>query len=258
MAIPRRNWSRAETLVAFNIYCRTPFGKLHARNPEIIGVASALGRTSNAVAMKCCNVASLDAELQDRGIVGLSKTSKLDEEVWHEFENDPESVAFEAEIAYSDAMQQQPRLTEEVEWEDVRGLDKAVVTKVRVNQHFFRSIVLSGYQSRCAICELPFPSLLVAAHIVPWSVDKSQRMNPRNGICLCAIHDRSFDKGLMFINRDYTIELHADILLASDIPSVQANFIRYQGSTVAMPDRWYPDPDLLDLHIQLVTNSSSL
>ena len=27
-------WTRDETLVAFNLYCRTPFGRLHAGDPE--------------------------------------------------------------------------------------------------------------------------------------------------------------------------------------------------------------------------------
>jgi putative restriction endonuclease len=253
--MPRRTWTRAETLVAFNLYCRTPFGKLHARNPEIIEVANALGRTPGAVAMKCCNLAALDVALSERGISGLSKTSRLDEAIWQDFERDPETIAFEAEVAYADAMQRDLRSTEQVEWEDVRGLDKTVVTKVRVNQHFFRSVVLSGYQSCCAICALPFPSLLVAAHIVPWSVDKSQRMNPRNGICLCAIHDRSFDKGLIFINCDYTISLHSDVALVSDLPSVEANFTRFQGCTLRLPDRWRPDPELLERHLQLVAKA---
>ncbi len=240
--MPRRNWTRDETLVAFNLYCRTPFGRLHARNPEIIEVATALGRTPGAVAMKCCNLAALDSTLQSRGISGLSKTSRLDEEMWEEFERDPESIAFEAEQAYSSAMRQELRSTDVVEWEDVRGLDKVVVTKVRVNQHFFRSVVLAGYQSRCAICALPFPSLLVAAHIVPWSVDKSLRMNPRNGICLCTIHERSFDKGLLFINRDYTIALHADVKAMSAVASVEANFSRFVGCSLTLPDRWHPTP----------------
>ncbi|MBI2478366.1 MAG: HNH endonuclease [Planctomycetia bacterium] len=251
--MPRRNWSREETLVAFNVYCRTPFGKLHARNPEIIEVATAIGRTPGAVAMKCCNLASLDSALQARGISGLSKASGQDAEVWNEFELDPESIAFEAEQAFSNAMRQELRSTDVVEWEDVRGLDKAVVTKVRVNQHFFRSVVLAGYQSRCAVCALPFPSLLVAAHIVPWSVDKSLRMNPRNGICLCSLHERSFDKGLLLINRDYTIALHAEVSSKSDIESVAANFSRFLGRKLTLPDRWHPDPELLERHIQLVT-----
>jgi len=68
-------WTRAETLVAFNVYCRTPFGRLHARNPEIVEVAKALGRTPDSLAMKCCNLAAFDSALQERGIKGLSKAS---------------------------------------------------------------------------------------------------------------------------------------------------------------------------------------
>ena len=74
--MPRLAWTRDETLVAFNLYCRTPFGKLHARNPEIIEVAASLGRTPNALAMKCCNLAAFDEALQMREIKGLSKASK--------------------------------------------------------------------------------------------------------------------------------------------------------------------------------------
>src|SRR5665647_2819139 len=58
---------------------------------------------------------------------------------------------------------------------------------------FFRSLILSVYNEQCAICNMPVRRLLVASHIVPWSVDPSQRMNPRNGICLCSLHDRAFD-----------------------------------------------------------------
>ena len=46
--------------MAFRLYCRTPFGKLHQHNPEIVALARALGRTASAVGMKACNFASLD------------------------------------------------------------------------------------------------------------------------------------------------------------------------------------------------------
>ena len=39
----RRNWSRDELLAAFNLYCRTPFGRLHRGNPDIIALAGRLG-----------------------------------------------------------------------------------------------------------------------------------------------------------------------------------------------------------------------
>ena len=37
----RRTWSRDETLVALNIYCRNSFGRLHGRNPEIVETTDA-------------------------------------------------------------------------------------------------------------------------------------------------------------------------------------------------------------------------
>jgi putative restriction endonuclease len=139
-----------------------------------------------------------------------------------------------------------------VEWEHVQGLDAEVVRRVRVNQHFFRSIVLAGYQSRCAICALPFTSLLVASHIVPWSIDKKLRMNPQNGLCLCAIHDRAFDCGLLIITCDYKIEFHPDIVAAANVDSVKTLFLQFAGKSIHLPDRWPPDPILLERQRQLM------
>lgn len=251
----RRLWTRDETLVALNIYCRTPFGKLHARNPEIIQAANALSRTPNALAMKCCNLAAFDESLQARGIRGLRKSSELDEQIWHEFEAQPERTAFEAEEAYAGLMHQPMRTSDEVEWEDVVGLDKVSVTKVRVNQHFFRALILSGYQSQCAVCELPFVSLLVASHIVPWSIDNTLRMNPRNGICLCTLHDKAFDKGLIHFSRDYVISLHPTVATESHAPAVVANFTRFAGQSLQLPDRWHPDPAFLERHSQILATT---
>jgi len=248
----RRAWTRDETLVAFNVYCRLPFGRLHARNPVIIEVAQALRRTASAVAMKCCNLAAFDRSLQERGVSGLKKASRLDGTIWQQFEEDPEGVAFEAEQAYARLLSRDLRFIEDVQWQDVRGLDTTALTKVRVNQHFFRSIVLSGYRERCAVCELPVPPLLVAAHIVPWSVDPSLRMNPRNGMCLCALHDRAFDTGLMIVAPDYTISVHSRIRAAGNIRSVEANFLQFVGELLTLPDRWHPDPDLLTRRAALI------
>ncbi len=247
-------WTRNETLVAFNIYCRTPFGRLHARNPEIVEVANALSRTPNALAMKCCNLAAFDDALKSRGIKGLSKTSRQDQEVWDEFNREPEDIAFEAEEAYSRLLNCQFRSKPEVRWEDVAGLDRSAMTKVRVNQHFFRSIVLAGYRSECAVCELPLAALLVASHIVPWSVDKTLRMNPQNGICLCAIHDRAFDKGIMRIGTDFRVSIHQKVLQLAASSAVTDYLVRFEGKRMLLPDRWHPDPLLLERHSQMCSN----
>ena len=57
------NRQEDELLLTLHLYCRTPFGKLHQTNPEIIKLAQIIGRTPSAVAMKACNFASLDPAL---------------------------------------------------------------------------------------------------------------------------------------------------------------------------------------------------
>ncbi len=77
----QRLWSREELILAVNLYCKLPFGKLHQGNPEIVKLAELIDRTPGSVAYKLVNFASLDPSLQERGIKGASNSSKLDREV---------------------------------------------------------------------------------------------------------------------------------------------------------------------------------
>ena len=49
--------------------------------------------------------------------------------------------------------------------------------------------------------------MLVAGHIVPWAADAQNRLNPRNGIAINALHDKAFENGLLTITPDYTIRV---------------------------------------------------
>ena len=100
MPTERKAWAQEELLIVFRLYCRTPFGRLHQRNPEIIELARLIGRTPGAVAMKACNFASLDPQQQARNIKALGNVSRADRELWGAFLGDSESVAKEAEAAY--------------------------------------------------------------------------------------------------------------------------------------------------------------
>src|SRR5882724_4050195 len=90
-------WTREHFLIALNLYCKLPFGKLHKGNPLIIDVARKKGRSSSSLAMKLCNFASLDPVLQARGIKGLSGATKLDRQMWNEFREGSSSIAPESE-----------------------------------------------------------------------------------------------------------------------------------------------------------------
>jgi putative restriction endonuclease len=82
---PAVKWTREHFLIALNLYCKLPFGKLDRKNPLIVEVANKMGRSPSSLAMKLVNFASLDPVHQARGIRGLSGATKQDKAMWSEF-----------------------------------------------------------------------------------------------------------------------------------------------------------------------------
>ena len=64
----RKIWEREELIIAFNLYCRIPFGRIHNSNQNIIKIAEILGRSPSSVSMKMCNFARFDPQLKKRNI----------------------------------------------------------------------------------------------------------------------------------------------------------------------------------------------
>jgi len=61
--------------------------------------------------------------------------------------------------------------------------------KRRISQRVLRKKILDNYSMKCAICNVKEEDLLVCSHIIPWSIDEGNRLNPRNAICLCVWHE---------------------------------------------------------------------
>jgi predicted restriction endonuclease len=130
---------------------------------------------------------------------------------------------------------------------DFTGETRRVVTEQRIKQHFFRRAVLSSYGTRCCMSGLSEPRLLIASHIVPWSKDKANRLNPSNGLCLSAIHDRAFDKGLIALSDDFRVIL-SNVLRTLDESFVKQVFIPLDDRKIDMPERFVPDPAFVARH----------
>lgn len=236
-------------MVAMNLYCTMEFGQFHARNPVIVEVAGKLDRSPSSLAMKLCNFASLDPFHAARGVSGLSGASQLDREVWQEFHHDWEKSAFESEVLLAK--------TKGVSLEKEIGLDESAlpktgrererVVRVRVNQHFFRASILAAYEGACCVTGLDAPELLVASHVVPWSKSPDARVNPRNGLCLNALHDRAFDRGLITVSEDFRVLLSPR--LHELAPSPSAGWLLSFGSApIRLPQRFKPEPEFLAWH----------
>lgn len=241
-------WSREETIIAFNVYCKIPFKSSSKTNPTVIKYAKILGRSPSALNMKIGNLGRLDPELKSQGIVGLSNGSKMEEVVWNEFHGNWEKLAYESEQLISKF--QDLEIEESLDSEILNrvGLDKETIVKRRINQNFFRSTILSSYNSKCCISNLSIESFLVASHIKPWSIDKANRLNPRNGLCLNSIHDKAFDKGYLTINADYTVELSPIIHEMKSEDEINNFFIKYNKRKINMPDKFFPNKEFLDYH----------
>jgi predicted restriction endonuclease len=73
-------------------------------------------------------------------------------------------------------------------------------------------------------------------------------MNPKNGICMCVLHDKAFDKGLLSIADDYRILLSNTLKKLPNEVSVQRGFIVYEGNLITLPDRFIPDKEFIRFH----------
>lgn len=244
-------WTKEQLKLAFHLYCQLPFGRLHSRNPEIIELANLIGRTPGAVAMKLVNFASLDPAITLTGRTGLGNAGALDKEVWAEFHADWEKLAMECEILRRNLDHGQPVVEDESDDllvpEDFSGETRRVVTEQRIKQNFFRRAILSSYRGRCCMSGLSDSRLLIASHIVPWSKDKANRLNPSNGLCLSAIHDKAFDKGLITLDNDLRIIISDDLKRRKE-SFLKSVFIPLEGRHIELPERFTPDIEFITRH----------
>lgn len=245
------NWTREETIVAFNVYCKIPFKSSSKNNPTIIKYANIIGRSPSALNMKVGNFGRLDPELKKQGITGLVNGSKLEEEIWNEFNGNWDKLAFESEKLIAQFQNKNLEDFEEFKISDLPvGEDRERLIKTRVNQNFFRSTILSSYNIKCCITGLSISDFLVASHIVPWAKDKNNRTNPHNGVCLNSIHDKAFDKGFITITPYFKILVSKFFEEYSNEKAVNEFFIKYHNQKINLPDKFLPSKDFLDYHYQ--------
>lgn len=249
-----RAWTRDEVLIAVNLYCQLPFGKLHQGNSLIIRVAELLGRTAGSVAMKLSNLASLDPEITASGRVGLLGASALDRAVWDELSRQPDEIAVESQQLMDQLVSagDVPELSSSSELPDIPlstevSTSGSATVKVRKGQAFFRKAVLASYDESCCMSGLKIRRLLVASHIKPWNLDPANRLNPRNGLCLSALHDKAFDLGFISVRPDFSIAVSQDIRDDKSDLSADA-LVTLEGKKIRMPEKFRPVPAFLDWH----------
>ena len=84
--------------------------------------------------------------------------------------------------------------------QDIKETEKQALIKIRIGHSKLKEIVLRN-KTKCDICGLSHPKLLIASHIKPWSQSgDKEKLDYHNILLLCPIHDALFDKGLISFN----------------------------------------------------------
>jgi len=81
---------------------------------------------------------------------------------------------------------------------------KGLITS-RVGQGWFRQELIKRWNSECSVTNCSIHQILIASHIVPWSVSTEHRLNLGNGLLLSPNLDALFDKYLISFDEDGNI-----------------------------------------------------
>lgn len=253
--MPTGRWTREQLVLTFALYCQTPFGRMHQHNPDIVALANAIGRTPSAVAMKMSNFASLDPAEQASGIRGLSGAAELDRAIFAEFSTrqdhlveacEQASQQFDGAAAVLDQSPTAIELDDPIPFAGPTEVQRTVM--VRRAQRAFRRAVMASYDTRCAICEISLGELLIASHIIPWTADEDRRADPTNGLSLCALHDRAFDRGLITADESHRVLVSRRAIMDEAPPLHRVGLIDIAGHPLRLPARFHPDPVALAYH----------
>lgn len=243
----KNKWTKEEHILAFNLYCKIPFTKINATYPPVKELAKTLGRSNGSVAMKLANFARLDPALRARNISGLTQGAKGEEIVWNEFHSNWDQLAYESEKILA----KYKNITIESQVVDIpsniEGKERVAFVKQRINQNFFRKMILASYNYKCCITGSNTLELLTACHIKPWNVDVKNRMNPQNGLCMNILYHSAFDQGFFTITEDYKILVSSEIHIKGD-PLMGKLFLEYDNKDIFIPQKFMPDKEFLKYH----------
>lgn len=118
-------------------------------------------------------------------------------------------------------------------------------TRTRLFQAHFRREVLGAYGRRCAMCRLGESPVLDGAHLVP---DSEELGEPQvsNGLALCALHHRAFDRDLVGVNPDFEIRVFWERLERPDEEPTEV-LTQFDGESLEVPEdpRHRPDHEMV-------------
>ncbi len=251
----RKDWTHDQLLAAFFLYLQVKPSEIQEESQAVSFFARSTKKPNRAVAAKLRAFTQLDPVLSTQSEKASDNVTALDKTVWDEFQNNwtgttlMASEAYESVVGtYESAAEATLASAADAAYLYKEGESKEAIVQVRKNQYLFRKAILNSYDSTCCITELKNERLLIASHVVPWAEDKRSRLNPENGLCLSALHDRAYDQGLITVLPSNVIRINQRVLEERDNAFLHEALLQYEGTAIRLPGRFQPDPKFLEHH----------
>ena len=167
--------------------------------------------------------------------------------VYSETDLKPEDLAQRLSEQQIDAVEELVS-DKDIDFSALDGKEVFRQVKTRVNQNFFRKMILAEYGTECCVTGLNVPCVLRASHIVGWAEDKENRLNPANGLCLSANFDAAFDKFLISFDEGYRLIFSPMLKEFCSKKAFREQFGVFEGKRIAFPKRYRPDQKFLGKH----------
>ena len=124
-------------------------------------------------------------------------------EALHDFGQSMQDLAVLTEVA------QHPEINEtDIGIQDVVRKTTVVMVSKKLRDANFKKRVLTAYSFRCAVCGIQL-NLVEAAHIIPVNHENGTD-ETRNGLALCALHHKAYDRALITVDDTYSVALNQD------------------------------------------------
>ena len=220
---------------------------------EIQLLAREIGRTESAACFKIANLKACDP---NRTGLGFTNTAGMDRQVINEYLANPDETMSEAiweleqigiQISYDGEIESPGSSRPPTEKQ--LGLERVERVRTRVNQDYFRNVLLANYGGTCCLSGIDIPALLTASHIKPWAAaTPSERLMSSNGLLLNALHDRAFDRGLVTLDDRYRV------VVSSHVPHTPTNdqwLYAFEGRKISLlgsDESTWPSLDCIHYH----------